>query len=83
MRSRCCGAELLEVDERPAQIAHGEFLVDLFDLIEQAVERVTSVACGLIGSPVLRELARNPAPLRESLLRFAVAFTATMLSPTG
>ena len=42
-----------------------------------------SVACWFDGQAGLRQFARDATPLTKSASGCAVAFTATMLSPTG
>ncbi len=53
------------MDERPAQILDGILLVDLLDLIEEAVDRADQRRVLVDGHPGLGDLARDAAPLRE------------------
>ena len=65
------------------RLRNGIVLVDLLDLVEQTIDPIDQRRVLVDRNPVLRELAREPSPLREILLLRGRLQTATMLSPTG
>ncbi len=60
--------QLVAVDERPAQVLDRVLLVDLLDLIEEAVGRALERGVRVNRHPGLRDFARDSPPLHEVLL---------------
>ena len=55
------------MDQRPAQIPDRIFLIDLFDLVEHAVDRIRQRHVLIDRHAVFGELTGDAAPLREIL----------------